>query len=79
MQEVIRELEKAPPILEHNDLLRVGLYRTISALRSARARGNGPPEFRLGPRTTRYDREEVIEWLRSRPRPREKTNANTEE
>ena len=66
MQEVIQEIEKAPPTLENEDLIRLGLYRTRRALWGARRRGNGPPAFHLGPRTIRYDREEVIRWMRTR-------------
>ena len=85
MQEVIRELKNGPPILNNKDLIRLGLYRSTSALVGARWRGIGPPSFRLGPRTTRYDREEVIEWLRKQVQinlpetSSEGTNTNTEE
>jgi predicted DNA-binding transcriptional regulator AlpA len=42
-------------------LLQIG----VKAAHARRIRGNGPPFMQLGPRTVRYERRAVLDWLRS--------------
>jgi len=42
------------------------LHVSIQWLELGRAQGYGPPFVRLGPRTVRYRRKELVAWLRSR-------------
>src|SRR5690606_39122624 len=46
-------------------LLQIG----VKAAHARRARGSGPPFIQLGPRTIRYERRAVLEWLRSHAAP----------
>jgi predicted DNA-binding transcriptional regulator AlpA len=38
---------------------------TVSTLCRWRERGQGPPTYRLGPKTHRYRRSEVMEWMQA--------------
>ena len=39
---------------------------TVRALQAWRHRGGGPPYFRIGARTIRYRRGNIMDWLQSR-------------
>lgn len=64
--EVSRLLDEAqfPPILTERDAARM-ISMSVDWLRERRWHGDGPPYLRIGSKAIRYERDEVLAFMRS--------------
>jgi predicted DNA-binding transcriptional regulator AlpA len=58
--------EKDPDELLNDDRVGKIIGKSPGAVRQMRYMGDGPPVVRLGPRTVRYRRSDVLAWIDSR-------------
>ena len=66
LQEVSRLLEQAefPPILTERDAARM-ISMSVDWLRERRWQGDGPAYLRMGKKAIRYERDVLLEFMRS--------------
>ena len=63
--ETLEDIEKKlPPLATAEDLVRAGLFPSISTVNRLRSMGKGPGYFRLSDRLVRYPRESVVKFLK---------------
>ena len=56
--------QELPRLCTPHDLIRVGLFKSRVEVTEIRRRGIGPDFIRLGPKTFRYTKEAILEWVR---------------
>lgn len=62
--ETLEEIEKRlPSLATAEDLVRAGIFPSISTVNRLRVNGKGPSYLRLSDRLVRYPRESVIKFL----------------
>jgi hypothetical protein len=64
-EEVIQKLDRTlPNFCTVKDLIKIGLFKSPQAARSARLANCAPPFFKMGAKTILFPKEGVIKWLR---------------
>lgn len=66
LEQVTRLLEEAqfPPILTERDAARM-ISMSVDWLRERRWHGDGPPYLRIGSKAIRYERDALLDFMRS--------------